>query len=47
MQHQHSCGTLESRIQILGCTIQEFYITVYSLDHYPLLEPASVHVKGV
>ena len=47
MQPQHSCGTLESRIKIFGCTVQEFYITFYALDHYPLLYPACVHTKGV
>ena len=35
MQPQHSCGTLESRIKIFGCTVQELYITLYPLDHYP------------
>ena len=47
MQHQHSCGTLESRIEIFGCTVQELYITFYSVDHYPLLHRAGVHIKGV
>ena len=47
MQHQQSCGTLESRIKIFGCTIRELYITFYPLDHYPLLQHASVHIKGV
>ena len=37
MQPQHSCGTLESRNKIFGCTVQELYITFYPLDHYPLL----------
>ena len=37
MQPQHSCGTLESRIKIFGCTVQELYITLYPLDPYPLL----------
>ena len=37
MEPQHSCGTLESRIKIFGCTVQELYITFYPLDHYPLL----------
>ena len=46
MQPQHSCGTLESRIKIFGCTVQELYITFYPLDHYPLLQPACVHTKG-
>ena len=32
MQPQHSCGTLESRIKIFGCTVQELYITLYPLD---------------
>ena len=47
MQHQHSCGTLESRIQIFGCAVQELYITFYPLDHYPLLQRACVHIKVV
>ena len=47
MQHQHSCGTLESRINIFGCTVKELYITFYPLDHYPLLHRACVHIKGV
>ena len=47
MQHQHSCCTLESRIKIFGCTVQELYITFYPLDHYPLLHRACVHTKGV
>ena len=47
MQHQHSRGTLESRIKIFGCTVQELYITFYPLDHYPLLYRARVHIKGV
>ena len=47
LQHQHSCGTLGSRIEIFGCTVQELYITFYPLDHYPLLHQACVHTKGV
>ena len=47
MQHQHSCGTLESRMKIFGCMVQELYITFYPLDHYPLLHRACVHIKGV
>ena len=47
MQHQHSCGTLESRIKILGCMVQELQIIFYSLDHSPLLHPGCVHIKGV
>ena len=47
MQHQHSCGTLESRIKIFGCIFQELYITFYPLDHYPLPHRACVHIKGV
>ena len=47
MQHQHSCGTLESRINIFDCTVQELYITFYALDHYPLLHRACEHNKGV
>ena len=47
MQPQHSYGTLESRKKIFGCTIQEFYITFYPLDHYTLLHQACVHTKGV
>ena len=40
MQPQHSCGTLESRIKIFGCTVQELYITLYSLNPFPLLHRA-------
>ena len=47
MKPQHSCGTLESRSKIFGCTVQELYITFYPLDHYPLLYRACVHTKGV
>ena len=47
MQHQHSCSTLESCIEIFGCIVQELYITFYPLDHYPLLRGAYVHIKGV
>ena len=47
MQHQHSCGTLENRIKIFGCTVQELYITFYPLDPYPLLHRACVHTKDV
>ena len=47
MQHQHSCGTLESRSKMFGCMVQELYITFYPLDHYPLLQQAYVHIKGV
>ena len=47
MQHQHSCVTLESRIKIFGCMVQELQITFYPLDHYPLLRQACVHIKGV
>ena len=47
MQPQHSCDTLESRIKIFGCTVQELYITLYPLDHYFLLHRACVHTKGV
>ena len=46
MQHQHSCSTLKSRIKTFGCMIQELYITFYPPDHYPLLPPACVHIKG-
>ena len=35
MQHQHSCGTLESRIKISGCMVQELYITFYTLTIIP------------
>ena len=35
MQPQHSCGTLESRIKIFGCTVQELDITLYPLDLFP------------
>ena len=47
MQHQHSCSTLESRIQMFGCMVQELEITFYPLDHYPLLHLPCVHIKGV
>ena len=47
MQHQHSCGTLESRIKIFGCMVQELEITSYPLDHYPLLHQVCVLVKDV
>ena len=47
MQPQHSCGTLESRIKIFGCTVQELYITLYPLDLFPLLHRACVRTKGV
>ena len=45
MQHHHSCGTLESRIEIFGCMVQELENTFYPLDHYPLLHRAYVHTK--
>ena len=35
MQPQHSCGTLESRIKIFGCMVQELQITFYPLDPIP------------
>ena len=47
MQHQNSCGTLESRIKIFGCMVQALYITFYPLDHYPLVHRACVHIKGI
>ena len=47
MQPQHSCDTLESCIEIFGCTVQELYFIFYPLDHYPLLYQACVHTKGV
>ena len=49
MQHQHSCSTLESRIKIFGCMVQDIYIyiTFYPLDHYPLQHQACVHIEGV
>ena len=47
MQHQHSCGTLKSRIKIFGCMVQELNITFYPLDHYPLLQRAWIPIKGV
>ena len=47
MQHQHSSSTLESRIKIFGCTVQELYITFYPFDHYLLLRQACVHIKDV
>ena len=45
MQHQHSCGTLECRVEIFDCMVQELYITLYPLDHYPLIHRACVHIK--
>ena len=36
MQPPHSCGTLESRIKIFGCTVQELYITFYPHDLLPI-----------
>ena len=47
MQPQHPCGTLESRIKIFGCTVQELYISLYPLDPFPLLHRACVLTKGV
>ena len=47
MQHQHSCGTLKSRIKIFGCMVQELYITFYPLDDYRLLNRACVHIKDI
>ena len=47
MQHQHSCGTVESRIEIFGGMVQELYITFHPLDHNPLLHRAYTHIKGV
>ena len=47
MQHQHSCGTFESRIEIFSCMVQELEITFYPLDHYSSLQQACVHIKGV
>ena len=47
MQHQHTCGTLESRIEIFGCMVQKVYIPFYPLDPHPLLHPACVHIKDV
>ena len=47
MQPQHSCGTLESRIKIFGCMVQELYIPFYPLDHFPLLHRVCVHIQGV
>ena len=47
MQPQHSCGTLESRIKIFGCTVQELYITLYPLGTFPFLHRACVRTKGV
>ena len=47
MQPQHSCGTLESRIKIFGCKVQELYITLYPLDPFPLLQETCVRTKGV
>ena len=31
MQPQHSCGTLESRNKMFGCTVQELYISLFTL----------------
>ena len=47
MQHQHSCGTLGSRIKIFVRTVHELYVTFYLFDHYPLLHRAFLHIKGV
>ena len=47
MQHQHSNSTLENRIKIFGCMVQELYLTFYPLDHYPLLHRSCVHIKCV
>ena len=47
MQHQHSCATVQSRIGIFGCMVQELYITFHPLEHYPLLHRACLHIKGV
>ena len=47
MQPQHSCSTLESRIKIFGCTVQELYITLYPLDSFSLLHRACVRTKSV
>ena len=47
MQPQHPCGTLESRIKIFSCTVQELYITLYPPEPFPLLHRACVHTKGV
>ena len=47
MQPQHSCGTLESHNKMFGYTVQELYIPLYPLHHYPLLYQACVHTKGV
>ena len=47
MQHQPSCGTLESRIKTFGCMVQEVYITFYPLDPHSMLHRACVHIKDV
>ena len=47
MQHQHSCDTLQSRIEIFGCKVQELYITFYPLELNLLLHQACEHIKGV
>ena len=47
MQPQHSCSTLESHNKMFGCTVEELYITLYPLDHYPLLYRACAHTKSV
>ena len=44
MQHQHSCGTLESRIQIFRSMVQELYITFFPSG---LLSLATLGIKGV
>ena len=47
MQHQHSCGTLENRIQIFCIMVEELQSTFYPLDHDPLIPRAGVHIKSV
>ena len=47
MQHQHSCGTLETRIKILGIMVQELESTFYPVDRDPLIPRAGLHTKGV
>ena len=47
MQQQHSCNTLERRIKIFECMVQELYNILHPLDHYPLLYQAYLRIKGV
>ena len=47
MQHQHSCGTLKSRIKVFSCMVEELETTFYPLDHPLLLQRAYVHIEDV